>query len=349
VLFNDGPMPTGVAVSKDGRIFVNFPRWGDPVEFTVAEIKEGKAIAYPDADINKLKTGAEADHLISVQSVTMDSQNRLWIVDTGSINMQPIKPGAAKLLCVDLQTNQIVKRIDFPDTVALPSSYLNDVRFDLTRGKEGTAFLTDSSDSGPNGIIVVDLATATSWRKLNDDPSTKADQNFSPIVEGEPFMAREKNQPPAYVKIGSDGIAIDSQRGVLYYCPMASHRLYCVSLDALMNKDLSDADVAKQVKEMPPRDFASDGLICDKDGTLFLTDYEHNAIHFLSKDKYPIFVSDPRILWPDSMAIGPSMYLYFTANQLQRQAKFHDGKDLRQRPFVLFRAPIGSAAMAMSQ
>jgi hypothetical protein len=43
------------------------------------------------------------------------------------------------------------------------------------------------------------------------------------------------------------------------------------------------------------------------------------------------------------------MYLYFTANQLERQAKFHDGKDLRQRPFVLFRAPIGSAAMAVSQ
>ena len=25
-----GPMPTGVTVSHQGRIFVNFPRWGDP-------------------------------------------------------------------------------------------------------------------------------------------------------------------------------------------------------------------------------------------------------------------------------------------------------------------------------
>ena len=32
----NGPMPTGVAVSKTNRVFVNFPRWGDPVEFTVA-------------------------------------------------------------------------------------------------------------------------------------------------------------------------------------------------------------------------------------------------------------------------------------------------------------------------
>jgi hypothetical protein len=31
-----GPMPTGVTVSQDGRIFVNFPRWEDAVEATVA-------------------------------------------------------------------------------------------------------------------------------------------------------------------------------------------------------------------------------------------------------------------------------------------------------------------------
>jgi hypothetical protein len=34
--FNDA-MPTGVTVSHKGRIFVNFPRWGDDVPFTVSE------------------------------------------------------------------------------------------------------------------------------------------------------------------------------------------------------------------------------------------------------------------------------------------------------------------------
>src|SRR5689334_18544330 len=32
-----GSMPTGVTVARGGRIFVNYPRWGDPVPFTVAE------------------------------------------------------------------------------------------------------------------------------------------------------------------------------------------------------------------------------------------------------------------------------------------------------------------------
>ena len=40
----NGPMPTGVTVSHTGRIFVNFPRWGDEVPFTVAEIVHGKAV-----------------------------------------------------------------------------------------------------------------------------------------------------------------------------------------------------------------------------------------------------------------------------------------------------------------
>ena len=40
-LFEDA-MPTGVTVSRDGRVFVNFPRWGDQVDFTVAELKNGE-------------------------------------------------------------------------------------------------------------------------------------------------------------------------------------------------------------------------------------------------------------------------------------------------------------------
>src|SRR3712207_1090381 len=48
-----GPMPTGVTVSREGRIFVNFPKWGDDVDFTVAEIRNGRAVPYPNAEINR--------------------------------------------------------------------------------------------------------------------------------------------------------------------------------------------------------------------------------------------------------------------------------------------------------
>src|SRR5687768_9797586 len=42
-----GPMPTGVAISKQNRLFVCIPRWGDPVEFTVAEVRNGRTVPFP--------------------------------------------------------------------------------------------------------------------------------------------------------------------------------------------------------------------------------------------------------------------------------------------------------------
>src|SRR5271165_232137 len=128
-----GPMPTGVTVSNNGRIFANFPRWGDNVEYTVAEVKDGKTLPYPNADINRYaESGDPSGKLVSVQSVVVDpTGKRLWILDTASIAFGPVKPGGPKLVAVDLNTNRVDKKIIFPADVALPMTYLNDVRFDL--------------------------------------------------------------------------------------------------------------------------------------------------------------------------------------------------------------------------
>ena len=59
-----GAMPTGVSVSQHGRIFVNFPKWGDDVQFTVAEMKDGKAVAYPDESLNQTDPNDPAKALV---------------------------------------------------------------------------------------------------------------------------------------------------------------------------------------------------------------------------------------------------------------------------------------------
>ncbi len=140
-----GPMPTGVTVSHDGRIFVCYPKWGDKIDFTVAEIKDGQATAYPDQETNNTNPNDPSAALVSVQSVVVDPKNRLWLLDTGSPMFQPTSYGGPKLVGVDLQTNRIFKKILFPQDVALKTTYLNDVRFDLRRGQEGMAFITDSA------------------------------------------------------------------------------------------------------------------------------------------------------------------------------------------------------------
>jgi sugar lactone lactonase YvrE len=343
--FNDA-MPTGVTVSHKGRIFVNFPRWGDDVPFTVSEIRDGQAVAYPDEAINQAHSNDQAVALVSVQSVVVDPADRLWILDTGSPMFQPTKYGGPKLVCVDLAADKVIKKILFSQDVALPSTYLNDVRFDLRRGSssEGLAFITDSSQNGPNGIIVVDLASGKSWRRLHDHPSTKAEQlqTFLPIVEGRPFL---EYQPDGSVRqgasMGSDGIAISSDGTRLYYCPLGSRKLYSVDTDALANQSLDEQEVGSTVTNEGDRGGASDGLESDASGYIYSTNYEHNAIlRKRPNGEWETVTHDPRLLWPDSLSVAVDGYLYVTANQLHRQARFHKGRDLRRKPYTLFRIRI---------
>jgi sugar lactone lactonase YvrE len=337
--FNDA-MPTGVTVSPKGRLFVNFPRWGDKVEYTVAELVNGKCVPYPNAEINKLDLKKVKDHLVSVQSVVIDPRGRLWILDTGSLSFQPTIVGAPKMVCVNLSTNKVVEKIEFPRDVALPTTYLNDVRFDLTRGKAGMAFITDSSGSGPNGIIVVDLAKKKSWRRLNDHASTRPMPGFVPIIEGQPLtFVNDKGQRQS-LKVGADGIAIGADGKNLYYCPLSSRKLFSVSIDALCDQKLSDIEVGETVREVTEKG-ASDGLESDSLGRIYATDYEHNAIHRISPGGgQETIVCDPRLLWPDTLSLAADGYLYFTTNQIHRQASFHGGVDMRQKPYALFRVKV---------
>ena len=80
---------TGVTVARDGRIFVNFPRWSEDAPVSVAELKDGKPVPYPDAEWNSWRN-ARADevdpktHFVCVQSVVADAQDRLWVVDAAA-------------------------------------------------------------------------------------------------------------------------------------------------------------------------------------------------------------------------------------------------------------------------
>jgi len=344
----DGPMPTGVTVSQKGRVFVNYPRWGDPVTFTVAELKDGKPAAYPDATFSVYDKERPKETLVSVQSVVVDPADRLWILDTGSVEFGPVIPGGAKLVGVDLGTNTVFKTIGFPPEVALKTTYLNDVQFDLRLGTAGVAYITDSSGTGPNGIIVVDLDTGASKRRLHSHPSTKAVKGFLPIVEGRALLERKPGEKPKHLSLGSDGIAIGHDGKHLYYCPLASRHLYRVPTDALLDEKTTEEQLGKAVEGLGDRGFASDGLETDDKGRIYLTDYEHNAVLRRGADgQYETIVHDPRALWPDTLSVATDGHLYFTANQLHRQARFHDGKDLREKPYALFRVEIDAGPVLL--
>lgn len=340
-------MPTGVSVAADGRIFINFPRWGDDVPFTVGEIRNGKVVAYPDASINTFDPKRPGETLGSVQSIVVDGANRLWILDTAAPKFSTPVAGGAKLVAVDLGTNKVVRTIVLSADTVLPTTYINDVRFDLRKGKAGMAFITDSSVSGPGAIIVVDLATGESWRKLSGDPSTSPDPAFIPVVEGERLAVREKGKAPAPFNVASDGIAMSADGETLYFCPLSSRHLYSIPTALLLDRNSSKDAVAKAVVDLGEKG-SSDGLESDDKGRVYAGDYERNSIRQRQTDgEWVTIAHDPRILWPDTLSVAKDGYLYFTSNQLHRQAQFHEGKDQRVKPYSLFRIKIDAGPVVL--
>src|SRR5436309_13796913 len=214
---------TGVGVSiKSGRIFVNFPYWSDDHSISVTEIVNGQPKAFLNDEWNT--PGPAGSHFVCVQSVVVDDQDNLWILDPAAPKMQEIVKGGPKLVKVDLTTNNVVQKIPFGEDVAPAKSYLNDVRIDTANGK---AFITDS---GKGAIIVVDLASGKSQRLLDDHKSTKPESGVKLVVDGKELVDQQKKSPP---EIASDGIALDAKNGYLYYHALTGHTLYRIKTSYL--------------------------------------------------------------------------------------------------------------------
>src|ERR1700710_2410089 len=266
---------TGVAVSKDGRIFVNFPRWEKDVPISVAELmKDGSLRPHPDAGWNtwsNLKPLSLGDHFICVQSVTVDPQGFLWVIDPAAPGNEFIKPGGVKLVKIDLSTDKVVKVIPFDENLAPQGSYMNDVRVSPD-GKH--AYLTDSGQKG--ALIVVDVETGTGRRVLDGDPRTQPEPGVVPHVDGHE-LRRPDHRIPAFA---ADGIALDTAGEYLYWQGLVGRTLYRVPTSALTT---ASDDVSKAVEEVGTTNVA-DGLWMDKQDCLFITDPAENAVRMRKPD-----------------------------------------------------------------
>jgi sugar lactone lactonase YvrE len=280
---------TGVGVStKSGRIFVNFPYWSDDHSISVAEIVNGQPKAFPDDEWNK--SGPAASHFICVQSVVVDDQDNLWVLDPAAPKMQEIVKGGPKLVKIDLATNQVVQTIPFGEEVALKKSYLNDVRIDT---RANIAFITES---GRGAIIVVDLKSGKARRLLDGHPSTQPEKDVKLVVDGKALIDQQKKTPP---QIASDGIALDVKNGYLYYHALTGHTLYRIKTSFLIDEKLGKRELESKVENVGQTP-APDGMLEGTDGSVYLTDLENSAIvHWDPANKrVEQIVADKRLLWP---------------------------------------------------
>ncbi len=306
---------TGVAVSETGRIFVNYPRWSPGLTMSVAEIlRDGETVPFPNPDWNGWKSDANpASHLICVQSVYVDDQNFLWILDAANPMLQGVVSGGAKLLKVDLTRNCVAQRYLFDASVALPNSYLNDLRIDSFWN---VAYITDS---GSGALIVLDLLSGEARRVLEEHPSTKAEDMVLEI-DGVRWPGR----------VHADGIALGPKGKYLYYQALTGQRLYRIATRHLRNSNISEKKIGKKV-ELVAVSGPADGIAFDPAGNLYLSALEHNAIRRLTpQGEIESVVQDACIQWPDSFSITDDGSVYFTTSQLHLAPECQD-------PYRIFR------------
>ena len=311
---------TGVAVTKDGRRFVNFPRWTDDAPISVAEVmKDGSLRPYPDAQWNSWRNARAnelpvGDHFVCVQSVVPDGQGNLWVLDPGAPGNEKILEGAPKLVRIDLATNRVTRTILVPGEVALQGTYLNDIRFSPD-GKTG--FITDSGTRG--AIIVVDLVSGKSHRALDGHMSTQIDKTVTVVLDGKPLVRPDGRQPA----FASDGIAISNDGRTLYYQALTGKTLYAIDT-AKLRPDVSEADRAAAVRTVAQTHVA-DGLWMSKSGILYLTSPTDYSIKRLTGTTVETVLTDRRLRWPDTFSEGSDGTMYVTASHIQDTNWFKPG------------------------
>jgi sugar lactone lactonase YvrE len=323
--------PTGIAVSHNGRIFVNFPRWQNSLQYSVVEVlANGSFRPFPDKEWNRwerLETGHPEAHFICVQSVVVDDDNFLWVVDAASPAFKGVVAGGAKLVKFNLESGAAERVIPFDREVLPQKGYLNDLRIDTERS---IAFVTES---GMGAIIVIDLKSGRMRRVLADHPSTKAEPGYAPVIDGKELRDESGKVP----QIHADGIALDRQAHYLYYHALTAKTLYRIHTSHLEDFHISESELARQVEKVAETG-AVDGMEMDRNGNLLFTALEENAIKMYHPQKgIRTIVKDEHLHWPDSMSISPDRYLYFTDSQINLSARFNQGTDKHVNPYSFYK------------
>ena len=315
---------TGVSVSENNRIFVNFPRWTEDTAVSVAELlPDGGLKPYPDAEWNAWRNAKKdeidpGNHWVCVQSVVADGRGSLWVLDPAAPAQSHLVSGGAKLVQIDLAGDKATRTITFDEDVAPQGSYLNDVRF----SPDGQyAYITDSGVVG--AIVVVDLASGKAVRVLDGDESTQMKKGLNVKADG-----KELRRPDGRgVEFSADGIELSGDGQYLYWQAIKGDTLYRIPTDVLHDAGMRGEDVSGSVEPYGLNEVADGLLIPRGTNIMLLTSVEVDAIRARDLGEGPqaairTVVQDERLRWPDTFAQGPDGTVYVTTSHIQDSSFF---------------------------
>ncbi|WP_340117874.1 L-dopachrome tautomerase-related protein [Pelagibius sp. 7325] len=321
------------AVAVDGaRVFVAGPRWISGKGPAVAKLNgAGHPIAYPGERWNSWRPAADpAAVFVSVNAIHLDGRGGLWAIDTGTpgFGEDPL-PGAPKAVRIELASGRVERIYRFGPDVALPGSYIDDIRF---HGDH--AYLTDA---GRPGLIVLNLTSGAARRVLDGVPAVTAPDDRPIILDGE--VLRGPDGTP--VKVNADPLEVSPDGQLLYFGTLHGP-WYRIETRLLDDPNVSADALLAAVEpwaDLPP----VGGTVMDRDGNLYFTDLAANAVKRRSPDgSITTVVQDSRLHWIDAPILADGT-LWLPVPQIDRAALFHGGVSRIAWPVRLYRFPVEAA------
>ncbi len=318
--------PGNIAVAPSGRIFFTFHPEAK-ADLNVAELIDGKPVAYPPFM-------PEGVRFQSVLSLRVDQQNRLWLLDNANHGT-----GMPRLLAVDLATNQVVHRYDFPPEIAGVGSHLNDFQ---VRADGRMIYIAEASIFAKNpALVIYDVEKQQARRVLEGHDAVVADK-YVPVVQG-----RRMQMLGAFtIRPGVDSIALDRKGEWLYFAPVTDDKMWRIKRELLDAWNLDAATLAGAVEVYFPKT-VSDGITTDDAGNLYLSDADNSAIVMLTPEgKLRTLLKHDELRWPDGFSFGPDGWLYVTCSALHQVIMRSESSIARHRPYQIFRFKPGATAAA---
>lgn len=325
----DSSIWNAVAVAE-GRIFAAGPRWTGSKGPALAVLDaNGQPHPYPDAAWNAWQPGDDPRNaFVNINAIHLDPYGDLWVVDTGSPDFggDPL-PGGAKLVHINLKTQSVSRVYHFGPEIALPGSYIDDIRFNGDH-----AYLTDA---GQPALIVFDLRRGQARRVLEGDASTTAPADRPVVLDGQIVKAPDGSN----LKVHADPLEVSPDGRWLYFGPLTG------PWSRIETRWLNDASVSPETLAAHVEPWANlppvGGTAMDANGDLYFSSLANNSLEKRTPDgRIETVIQDPRLHWVDAPFLDGQGFIWLPVPQMDRVALFNGGQSKTVWPVRLYRLRI---------
>lgn len=322
-------IPIGnAAVSATGRIFFTAHPEAKPAGPRLFEWVDGAAVPYPNA-------GEQSQLFRTPLGLTVDRQNRLWIIDPADHGF-----GQARLTAIDLGTDVVVHSHAFGSDIAPIGSFVQDHQVS-SDGK--WIYIADVGFWAKRpAIIIYDVENRRARRLLNRHDS----------VYPQNFLIRNQIKDMSFfgglleMKTGIDGIALSRDDEWLYYAAMNHETLFRIRTTDLRDESLDDSALSAKIESVGRKPL-NDGLSIDDADNVFITDVEHQAVVRMAPDgSLQTIVKDERIRWADGLSFGPGGWLYLADSAIPHLALQSAEHIAAQAPYYIWKFRPGTIGAA---